>query len=98
MALASTFTPTAYGSMQASDTSSNAGLPGATGDLLITNLGPCDAVVALGTSNTATVSESTGVAILAHQSLALVIGSNTRIAAICAGGGTLAVLNLAVGS
>lgn len=98
MALASTFTPTAYGAMQASDVSSNVALPGTTGDLLVTNLGPSDAVVALGTSNTATVSESNGVAILAHQSLALVIGSNTRIAAICAGGGTLAVLNLAVGS
>lgn len=98
MALSNTFTPTSYGSMTVGPTSSNQALPAGTGSVLVTNLGIAPVVVLLGTSNAVAVTVSTGVAIPAGQSLALVIGSNTYIAAITAGGGQTSLLNIAVGS
>lgn len=98
MALSNTFTPTAYTSMIVGPASSNKALPAATGSALITNLGIAPIVVLLGTANTVAVTVSTGVAIPAGQSLALVIGSNTYLAAITAGGGQTSLLNIAVGS
>lgn len=98
MALSNTFTPTNYGQMTVTSTSSNQALPAGTGNVLVTNLGPSPVVVLLGTSNAVSVTASTGVAIPSGGQLALVIGSNTYIAAIAVGGGNLAVLNLAVGS
>jgi hypothetical protein len=98
MALASTFTPASYGYMAVSQVSSSVALPPGTGSVLVTNLGPAHVVVLLSTSASTVVSQSTGVAIPAGQSLALVIGSNTYISAITVGGGLVSQLNLAVGT
>ena len=84
------FAPAAYGTMSAQGNSSNIAIPGgATGPtLLITNLGPQPAFVLLSTSNATVVTQATGIAVMAGQSLALTVGTNTRIAAIANGFGS----------
>jgi hypothetical protein len=55
--------------------------------------------VILSTSSTATVTPSTGIVIFAGHSLALGIGSNTRLAGVsCGGTGTSSTVNIATGS
>jgi hypothetical protein len=83
-------------------TSSNMALPGTPGSdttVIVSNLGPCHISVILSTSSTATVTPSTGIVILAGHSLALGIGSNTRLAGVsCGGTGTSSTVNIATGS
>src|ERR1700722_6722969 len=73
-------------------------LPGGGGaTLVVTNLGPSDAYVLLGT-NTVVVTPATGMLVLARTSIALTVGAATNIAAIGAAGGQyIANLNLVQG-
>lgn len=93
------FAPAAYGTMSAQAGSSNVAIPGgATGPtLLVTNLGPAPAFVALSTSNTLVVDQSNGVPVMPGQSVALTVGTNTRIAAVANGFGS-AFLSLVSGT
>jgi hypothetical protein len=102
------FTPTNYASLMAPGplTLANAAVaaagvaavPGGGGPtLVVTNLGPSSAVVALGTSATSVpITLGTGLVIPAGQSVSLGVGANTYIAANGTQG--IALLNLAQGT
>jgi hypothetical protein len=95
----SAFTPTARAQMAAEPTSSNVALPttGTPTLLRVTNLGPFDAFVLLGSSSAVAAAVATGLTVLARTSSPfLVIGSNTYLAAITQSGG--AALNLDLGN
>lgn len=65
----------------------------------VTNLGPCHITVKLGTSNAVSVTQSTGLTVLAGQTEYLTVGANTYIAGVAAGGpGNASTVNLATGS
>ncbi len=65
----------------------------------VANLGPCHITVKLGTTSAVTVTQSTGITILAGQTEYLTLGSNTYIAGVSAGGpGNTSTVNLATGS
>lgn len=64
----------------------------------VTNLGPCPVTVKLGNA-AVTVTQSTGLTILAGDTVYLTIGTNTYIAGVSAGGpGNASTVNLATGS
>lgn len=65
----------------------------------VTNLGPCHITVKLGATNAVTVTQSTGITILAGDTLYLTLGANTFIAGVAAGGpGNSSTVNLATGN
>jgi hypothetical protein len=75
------------------------GTPASDSIVRVANLGPCHISVKLGTSNAVTVTNSTGVVILAGQVLYLTLGANTYIAGVAAGGpGNASTVNLATGN
>ena len=82
------FTPTAFGQMiVAAYVSQNQAVPGGGGPtLLVTNLGPGAAAVLLVATDTATVTEQTGVVIPPLGSQPLAVNGNGFIAALCIGG------------
>lgn len=92
------FTPNAYMSMAAGSTNNNLSLPTTSGQatVLVTNASALPAAVLLTTDAGAVASLSNGIVVMAGQSLALALGSNTRIAAIGLGFGN-AQLNIAIG-
>jgi hypothetical protein len=74
-------------------------LPAAGSLLRVTNLGPCHITVALGTTNAVTVSQSTGLTILAGQTEWLTATGFTFIAGVAAGGpGNASTVSLSVGT
>lgn len=81
--------------------SSRVALPGTPGgdiSVRIANLGPCPVAVKLG-DNTVVVTQSTGLVILAGDTVYLTIGAATNIAgAACGGPGNQAMVNLATGT
>jgi hypothetical protein len=78
--------------------STNVALPGGGTVLRIANLGPCHITVKLG-DGTATVSQSTGLTILAGQTEYLTVGGATNIAGVAAGGpGNASTVNLSTGA
>ena len=80
--------------------STNVAIPGGgtTGVLRVANLGPCHITVKLG-DGTTTVSQSTGLTVLAGQTEWLTIGTATNIAGVAAGGpGNSSTVNLAAGT
>lgn len=95
----SAFTPAAYAEMSVGPASSNKALPGSGNQTLyLVNAGPSAVAVLLGGSTVA-VTETTGLVLLAGQSIFLGIGSNTYIAAIALGGSpSNTQLNLAAGA
>jgi len=79
-------------------TSTNILLPGAGAVLRIANLGPCPVTVKLG-DGTATVTQSTGLVVMAGQVEYLTVGANTNIAGVAAGGpGNTSTVNLSSGT
>lgn len=86
--------PTGEVSLAVGTVSSNIQIP-ATGtpvQVLVTNAGPLMAYVVLGTSNTVTASTVTGVPVLPYTSLPITLGSNTWLAAITQGNGTVLLI------
>jgi hypothetical protein len=82
-------------------TSSAVALPGTlAGDTVVrvANLGPCAVVVKLGTSAAVTVTQSTGVAILAGDVEYLAINGNTYIAGCSVGGPGSSTVNICTGN
>lgn len=78
--------------------STNVAIPGAGTVLRITNLGPCHISVKLG-DGTATVTQATGMVVLAGQTEYLTVGGNTNIAGVAAGGpGNTSTVNLSSGT
>lgn len=101
------FDPTGYGALTAPAptpdavtaapaTSARAALPGGGPTLVITNLGPSDAVVLLGDETVTVTSPGDGIVVLRRASIALAVGSNSYCSAI--GTEDRAVLNLAQGT
>lgn len=77
--------------------STNVALPGAGTVLRIANLGPCHITVKLG-DGTTTVTQSTGMVILAGQTEYLTVSGSTNIAGVAAGGpGNSSTVNLSTG-
>lgn len=75
------------------------GTPATDACVRVANLGPCHITVKLGTSSAATVTQSTGLTVLAGETVYLTIGSNTYIAGVAAGGpGNTSTVNLATGT
>jgi hypothetical protein len=80
------FTPPAYGELTCGPTSSRVALPaGAT--VVVSNLGPDPAVVALGNNSISVSGAGNGVALLPNQYLPLTTGANGFIAGISVGSG-----------
>jgi hypothetical protein len=78
--------------------STNIALPGSGAVLRVANLGPCHITVMLG-DGTTTVTQSTGVTILAGQTEWLTVSGATNIAGVAAGGpGNTSTVNLATGA
>lgn len=78
--------------------STNVALPGAGTVLRIANLGPCHITVKLG-DGAASVTQSTGMVVMAGQTEYLTVGSNTNIAGVAAGGpGNSSTVNLSTGT
>lgn len=92
------FAPAAAQGTSFGFTSTNIALPGAGTVLRIANLGPCTISVKLG-DGTATVTQSTGLAILPGQTEYLTVGTATNIAGVAAGGpGNTSMVNLSTGA
>jgi hypothetical protein len=74
------------------------GTPGSDACVRVTNMGPCPISIALGTSTVA-VTQSTGLLVMAGQSLFLTLGTATYIAGVaCGGPGNSSTVNVATGS
>lgn len=74
------------------------GTPGSDTSVRVCNAGPCHIAVKLG-DNTVVVTQSTGLLILAGQSVYLTIGAATNIAGVaCGGPGNSSTINLATGT
>lgn len=94
----SSFAPAAAQGTSFGFASTNVALPGAGAVLRIANLGPCHITVALG-DGTTTVTQSTGLTVMAGQTEWLTVGSNTHIAGVAAGGpGNTSTVNLSTGA
>lgn len=75
------------------------GTPASDSIVRVCNLGPCHITVKLGTSNAVTVTQSTGMTILAGETEYLTLSTNTYIAGVAAGGpGNTSTVNLATGN
>lgn len=81
------FTPTGQAALVANGTSSNVAVPltGTPTQVLVTNLGLIPAFVVLGASNAVAATVATGTPILPGNSLPLVLGANTYLAAVTTG-------------
>lgn len=83
-------------------TTSNVAVPGTPASdtiLKVTNLGPCHIAIKLGASIAVVVTPSTGLIILAGQSVNLTLGANTFIAGIaCGGSQSSSTVNIASGN
>jgi len=86
--------PTGQAGLAVSTTSTNVQIPtaGTPTQIMVTNMGPLTAFVALGTSNTVSVTPSTGTPILPYTSVVLTLGSNTWLAGATQGSGTVLLL------
>lgn len=66
--------------------------------LRVANLGPCHIAVKLG-DNTVTVTQSTGLMVMAGQTEFLTVGANTNLAGVSVGGpGNASTVNLSTGA
>lgn len=92
------FAPSAAQGTSFGFASTNVAIPGAGTTLRVANLGPCHITVKLG-DGTATVTQSTGLTVMAGQVEYLTVGSNTNIAGVAAGGpGNTSTVNLSTGT
>ena len=98
----SSFTPDGTIGTSFSFASASVALPGTTLGtdtcVRIANLGPCHITVKLGTSSAVTVTQSTGLVVLAGHVEYITLGAATFIAGVAAGGpGNTSIVNIATG-
>jgi len=75
------------------------GTPGNDAYVRVANLGPCHVAVKLGTTSAVSVTQSTGLMILAGHVEYLTLGANMYIAGCSAGGpGNASTVNIATGN
>lgn len=98
MASSASFAPVGAQGTSFGFASTNVALPGAGAVLRVANLGPCHITVALGNS-ALTVTQSTGLTVMAGQIEYITVGTNTNIAGVAAGGpGNTSTVNLSTGA
>ncbi len=98
MASSASFAPAAAQGTSFGFASKTIALPGAGSVLRVANLGPCHITVALG-DDAVTVTQSTGLVIMAGGVEYLTVDAQTSIAGVAAGGpGNTSTVNLASGA